>query len=65
MQLKIIELKDDISYLSSCEHCRYGKEYGSNMFCVKRKEIKYPFDWCSHWRKKKKLQNENIFSSHI
>ena len=65
MQLKIIESKDDLLCLSSCEHCRYGKEYGSNIFCAKRKEIKYSFDWCSYWKKKRTLHDENIFPSFV
>lgn len=65
MQLKIIDEEEDISWISTCEHCHFGKEFGSNMFCAKRKEVKYRFDWCSHWQKKEGKRNKKVFPSMV
>jgi hypothetical protein len=62
MQLKIID-DENASWISSCEHCHYGKEFGSNMYCAKRKEVKYRFDWCSHWEKKENKPDDILFST--
>ena len=64
MQLRIID-EEDASWISSCEHCHFGKEYGSNMYCCKRKEVKYRFDWCSHWQKRESAQDEILFPTMV
>ena len=59
----MIEDDQDNFWISSCDYCHFGKEYGSNIYCTKRKEIKNVFDWCCHWQRKEKQQDELIFAS--